>query len=130
MAKQRQQNVIDNFNFHFGETFISFPTPLHICPVYVPSSENGVDNAGSPELRPGCCQGSSGTTCFVAEISPDAWNLFFFFGFLGNDSLNHSVCSNGGEVGGYSLEGCWEGWGANRLPEGKLSAAQVSAAVG
>lgn len=56
--------------------------------------------------------------------------IFFFFGFLGNDSLNHSVCSNGGEVGGYSLEGCWEGWGANRLPEGKLSAAQVSAAVG
>ena len=103
------------------------PTPLHICPVYVPSSENGVDNARSPKLRPGCRQCSSGTTCFEVEISPDAWKFFFFFlvSLEMTLSLNHSCLQQWGEVGGYSLEG----WGANSLPQGKLSAAQAHTAV-
>ena len=59
--------------------------------------------------------------------------FFFFFGFLGNDSLSESqlfaAMGEGGRIlPGKALGGV--GMGASSLPQGKLSTAQASGPVG
>ena len=59
--------------------------------------------------------------------------LFFFFGFLGNDSLSESqlfaAMGGGGRIlPGGALGGV--GMGASSLPQGKLSSAQATGPVG
>lgn len=109
----------------------SSPSP-HPC-AYVPYLENSVDKAGAPSCVLGAVNAPLEPLALWLKFPPMPGILFFFFGFLGNDSLSESQLfaakGGGGRIFPRGALG-GVGMGAASLPQGTLSTVQATGPVG